>query len=193
MINKKNLGLYEKFVVTRTDNKHLPGEKHEHCKYFVLDLNHDKHAPAAIAAYAESCKDEYPALATDLRSWLVKDGKRIEGYDSYAFAEKFEIANPVAPTAAVDANVMDKNTSNHPQKCPVTGRDFFLVIDHPILGNVATYGGPYDSYTIPEWNGEEFRSERFDHDTGEWVEGGEPYPFILVDESEFIKMLEAAS
>lgn len=79
----------------------------------------------------------------------------------------------------------------YPEKCPITGRDFFMVLEHPSLGPVATYGGPFDSYTIPEWNryDSEFRSERYDHDGGYWVDGGEPYPFFLIDESEYIQII----
>lgn len=212
-------------------------------------------------------------VSVGIGDWLVRDGKRIDGYDSYEFLEKFEpeggstkplltnrncpfcgssdiqsyerfvisdkdnlpvimnrcnhcgseatqdwwrtrtgnfVRNNALESAAVLARTgefapkelaqqiralktnaqdpMDKNISNHPQKCPVTGRDFFLVMNHPTLGDVATYGGPYDSYTIPEWDGEEFRSERYDHDEGCWVEGGEPYPFILISEDKLIRI-----
>ncbi len=68
----KTKGLYEKFTVTRTDGKSGPGAKHEGCKYFVLDLIHDKHAVAAIYAYAESCKNEYPLLSKDLNALFWK-------------------------------------------------------------------------------------------------------------------------
>ncbi|ELI3913496.1 ead/Ea22-like family protein, partial [Escherichia coli] len=34
-----------------------------------------------------------------------------------------------------------------PDICPITGRAFFMWIEHPTLGNVPTYGGPLDSYT----------------------------------------------
>lgn len=62
----KHRGLYNKFIVQRTDGSSGPGGKHENCRYFVLDLTHDKHAPAALEAYAYSCRNEYPALAADL-------------------------------------------------------------------------------------------------------------------------------
>lgn len=76
----------------------------------------------------------------------------------------------------------------HPEKCPITGRPFFMVLDHPELGPVPTYGGPFDSYTIPApegeptdpWHERELRCERFDHDAGYWVEGGEPIPLRIV-------------
>jgi hypothetical protein len=65
-MNDSIKGLYHKFDVQRTDGSSSKGGKHEKCDYFVLDLTHDKHAPAAIRAYAESCQNEYPMLAIDL-------------------------------------------------------------------------------------------------------------------------------
>lgn len=62
----KDRGLYGKFRVERVDGSSAPGQKHHNCQYFVLDLTHDKHAPAALRAYADSCKAEYPKLADDL-------------------------------------------------------------------------------------------------------------------------------
>lgn len=59
-------GLYQKFIVERTDGSSKRGGKHEHCEYYVLDLNHDKHAIPALEAYAASCRSEYPQLADDL-------------------------------------------------------------------------------------------------------------------------------
>lgn len=60
-----------------------------------------------------------------------------------------------------------------PDKCPITRRDFFMEID-----GVPTYGGPFDSYTIPEmlgtpdqsWHDRELFVRRFDHDRGHWVD-----------------------
>jgi len=62
----RSQGLYEKFVVTRTDGHSEPGGKHHECEYFVLDCNHDPHARAALKAYANSCRPDYPELARDL-------------------------------------------------------------------------------------------------------------------------------
>ena len=63
----KSRGLYHKFNVTRTDGDgNYPGDKHRDCEYFVLDLDHDPHAIAAIRAYADSCFKEYPDLSLDL-------------------------------------------------------------------------------------------------------------------------------
>lgn len=62
----KTKGIYRKFNVERVDGSSGPGRKHEHCRYYVLDLDHDSHAPAAIRAYADSCRADYPALAADM-------------------------------------------------------------------------------------------------------------------------------
>lgn len=62
----KSQGIYKKFNVTRTDGSSAPGGKHENCFYFVLDLNHDPHAKAALKAYADSCRTDYPLLAGDI-------------------------------------------------------------------------------------------------------------------------------
>ena len=61
--------LYNKFYVRRTDlserdenSKHYGG-----CDYFVLDLDHDPYAPAALLAYANACEGTHPTLAAELR------------------------------------------------------------------------------------------------------------------------------
>jgi hypothetical protein len=59
-------GLYNKFRVERTDGSSVPGGKHECCRYFVLDLDHDRFALQALLAYARACRAERPELAADL-------------------------------------------------------------------------------------------------------------------------------
>lgn len=65
-----------------------------------------------------------------------------------------------------------------PDRCPFTGREFWGNITHPELGEVATYGGPFDTYTLPARtdDDEEYFVRRFDHDRGHW----------LLDDMEFI-------
>ena len=70
-MNAPDNGLFGKFIVNRVDGRDAPGEKHAGCEYFVLDLSHDSHALPAIAAYAQSCEQEYPALAADLKSKII--------------------------------------------------------------------------------------------------------------------------
>lgn len=71
--DKRRRGLYEKFYVMRNDGKSAVGKKHFKCQYFVLDLVHDPHAKAALAAYADSCESDYPVLARDLRRAAVDE------------------------------------------------------------------------------------------------------------------------
>lgn len=89
-------GLFRKYIVTRTDGSDKPGGKHENCEYFVLDVGHDKHAPAALLAYAKSCKATHPELAADLldRYELVPLVERVEAFfprhESAASAQRVE-------------------------------------------------------------------------------------------------------
>lgn len=67
----KSKGLYGKFVVTRTDGSSNTDEKHDGCRYFVLDLDHDVLSRPAVAAYADAARSAgYEALADDLDEWL---------------------------------------------------------------------------------------------------------------------------
>ncbi|ECI0429696.1 ead/Ea22-like family protein [Salmonella enterica subsp. enterica] len=77
-----------------------------------------------------------------------------------------------------------------PDVCPITGRRFFMWIEHPSLGYVPTYGGPFDSYTIPTRDSSgEFSCERYDHDVGGWVEG-ETIGLYLIDDDEQCRVCE---
>lgn len=67
-------GLYRKYEVNRIDDK---AEKHADCQYFVLDLDHDEHSVAALEAYAESCKAQYPTLAFDLRHTAAATARKL--------------------------------------------------------------------------------------------------------------------
>jgi hypothetical protein len=64
-------GLHDKFRVERTDGKSAPGAKHDGCRYFVLDLDHDAAALRALQAYAEVCAADRPELAADLQVMLA--------------------------------------------------------------------------------------------------------------------------
>lgn len=61
-------GLFQKFIVTRTDGSSGPGGKHEGCEYFVLDIDHDPLHKPALEAYANACESTHPQLADDLRT-----------------------------------------------------------------------------------------------------------------------------
>ena len=64
-----------------------------------------------------------------------------------------------------------------PFKCPITGREYWGHVTHPEHGSVPTYGGPFDTYMIPERTGEigaddEWTVERYDQDAAEWLTEG---------------------
>lgn len=90
-----NRGIYHKFNITRTDRSSASGGKHENCRYFVLDLNHDPHAPAALLAYAESCKDTHPVLSADLRKESMTDkltpSETLYGFCGWLTSRKEEV------------------------------------------------------------------------------------------------------
>ena len=65
-----NRGVYKKFEVTRTDGSSAEGGKHHGCRYFVLDLDHDPHARAAMEAYAKSVRKTHPKLYADILNGL---------------------------------------------------------------------------------------------------------------------------
>lgn len=82
-----------------------------------------------------------------------------------------------------------------PAKCPITGREYWGWIKHPEKGAVPVYGGHYDSYTIPEMQGEpstpyherELVCEHYDHDAGTWKDP-EIIPLRVVNESHLFKL-----
>lgn len=72
--NDKHMGLYQKFIVKRSDGSHRKGGKHHDCTYFVLDLVHDEFAKEALLAYARACKKKFPMLCLDLHK--VAEGRQ---------------------------------------------------------------------------------------------------------------------
>ncbi len=68
----KGKGAYKKFHVERTDGRSEEGEKHHDCEYHVLDLNHDPFALPALIAYRDACMQEYPLLAADLTTVVMR-------------------------------------------------------------------------------------------------------------------------
>jgi hypothetical protein len=70
----KSLGLLPegKFHVERLDGTDGPLQKHNGCRYFVLDVTHDPHAQPALRAYAESARaDGFQSLADDIEEELL--------------------------------------------------------------------------------------------------------------------------
>ena len=65
-------GLGQKYVVTRIDGRDTPGEKHDGCQYFVLDLTHDIAAREAAMQYAWRIRLDNPQLSDEIKN-LVRD------------------------------------------------------------------------------------------------------------------------
>jgi len=91
-------GLFRKFIVQRVDRSDQFGGKHYGCEYYVLDLTHDEHAPAALHAYALSCKDTHPQLSVDLLTQFPHPP---------ADAQQQDVAHEIIGTQAVDSVKQD--------------------------------------------------------------------------------------
>lgn len=69
-MQNKTEGLIHKFNVSRERD---PEHKHDSCRYFVLDPQHDFMARSALVYYAVLARDHgFIALADDLDEWLTK-------------------------------------------------------------------------------------------------------------------------
>ncbi|HHQ6598097.1 TPA: hypothetical protein ACSTLU_004403 [Serratia fonticola] len=102
---------------------------------------------------------------------LSADGEFLTyGQPSKNWRESLE-KRPVSMAAAERANNVPDDQRWCPDVDPITGRKLFMWLNHPDLGYVPTYGGPYDSYTLAERdNAGGFSVHRYDHDRGAWVE-----------------------
>ena len=69
---------FYKFIVSRTDGTSAPGGKHEKCRYFVLDIDHDPFAREAVRIYAQQCRNDYPLLANDIIEQFVMPAPKVE-------------------------------------------------------------------------------------------------------------------
>ena len=122
------------------------------------------------------------AFLRDRSRTLKTEGEALPGIEQHiaeldAWAgevERLSSAQVSSPHASATLREM-KESRWCPDACPITGKPFFMWMEHPEHGYVPTYGGPYDSYTIAEPDADGFfRSEHYDHDRGEWIEGGAP-------------------
>lgn len=83
-----------------------------------------------------------------------------------------------------------------PDACPITGLPFFMWIEHHKTGQmVPTYGGPYDSYTIPEKDDDgSYCRERYDHDRGGWLtDCTEDVGIQIVSDQAYVSVQPAAT
>jgi hypothetical protein len=66
-------GLYPKYELHRI-NEDRSHRFHVFTPFFVLRYDTDPHARAALVAYAESCRNEYPQLADELLGEVTAHG-----------------------------------------------------------------------------------------------------------------------
>lgn len=72
-VDDRSRGLYNKYRVERIGG--TPG-KHEHCMFFVLDVDHDPFAIPALIAYESFATMSYPKLASDIRQLIDSEHLR---------------------------------------------------------------------------------------------------------------------
>ena len=148
--------LHPKYVVNRTDGD--PTGKHKRCVYFVLDLDHDEHAIAAIRAYARSCKDDNPELAAQ----LLKAAKNPPTYcgcrESFCAHSLGAAFSPNGPGEMVATIVMDNIASATPQELEEIHRR----CAHPEWEYTTTHSPRKTETSPPEGNGWERNDKVWD-------------------------------
>jgi len=140
--------------------------------------------------------DELQDLAHSAYEEALSFGLSVDTFLRYFKGIRNRLAQPSAAPPAPGGDVLERRSetgmpmsANAPEKCPITRRPFFMVISHPELGWVPTYGGPYDSYTIPHMEGKpdepyherELTCHHYDHDYGGWVDD-ESIPMRVINE-----------
>jgi hypothetical protein len=152
-------GLYRKYFVQRLDERDatpdvllrlmrldtrerpmrertaLPPPKHDRCRYYVLDLDHDKFAGPALRAYAAACAAEFPALAADLRRLAPPSAE----------GEAHAAAKGATPVSTYDGRTWLSTGSG---RAPASGEA------HADPGRCSVCGGPggyteVDGFSIP--------------------------------------------
>lgn len=110
-------GLYGKYHVEKTNGRPV-------AECFVLEA-HDRHAIAALRAYAESCAKDYPSLATDLETmagrWEDGQGRpRIEPpkCDTCGRARTLRDAYDYNPIQVVTGQRLGWCTGDGGETCP---------------------------------------------------------------------------
>lgn len=115
-INDSDRGIYDKYDVRRTDGSSEPGGKHHGDQHFVLNLTTDKHAVPAILTYAESCQQDFPALARDLRAIAQE---KLQSINEFAPVPETTLPNgTVVPAFQVARYLSSKGAGSIAQSIP---------------------------------------------------------------------------
>jgi hypothetical protein len=107
-------GLHRKYQVTRTDGSSGEGGKHEHCAYFVLDLEHDEFAIPALKAYAKACRKTHPELADDLERIVATEPTRCACREAVCPHSMFRAFTPQTPSEMADSLMNDVTDRSKP-------------------------------------------------------------------------------
>ncbi|ECB6048799.1 ead/Ea22-like family protein [Salmonella enterica subsp. enterica serovar Oslo] len=159
-----------------TEGRSIADDHYEQSRVTIVDVSD----PEVLALLDENIQIQREKDATEAVALALRDDMR-DAREQLEEAEKQIVE--LSRAASV-------NSQWKPDVCPVTGRQFFMWIEHETLGYVPTYGGPFDSYTIPTRDSSgEFSCERYDHDLGGWV-GGEFIGLYLIDDDEQCRVIE---
>lgn len=148
----------------------------------------DKMVAVAQAWMKENQVSRYRCL-----SWA---GMREAAEGEYvAYPHLFVAIQEIDQLKAECQRLREEAASVIPDRCPITGLPFFMTIQDEDGRMVPTYGGPYDSYTIPEIEGDsktplherEFTRRRYDHDAGGWIDGCEVVGQRLIEDDQLLK------
>lgn len=133
-------GLYRKFEVRRVDGSDKPGGKHDGCAYFVLDIDHDPHAPAALSAYAAACEASHRQLAADLRQkWgalpvgqneLTKRLMQAARQDALTWQDRFYIGQAIAHIQASQADSAVREVPEEPEEPEEPAPEMYVAAPH---------------------------------------------------------------
>lgn len=142
----------------------------------------------ASRALQDSAPDHVHVAWNGLGDAMVIPGASMDAVTYYKAPPPLRSADAKAPV----------NVGAYPDSCPFTGQPFFMVIEHPSLGWVPTYGGPFDSYTIPQsdtaapcsHDDREFYRHRYDHDRGGWVDD-ESISLRIIEEGDLYLLEDA--
>ncbi|EHG0014469.1 ead/Ea22-like family protein [Salmonella enterica subsp. enterica serovar Magwa] len=159
-----------------TEGRSIADDHYEQSRVTIVDVSD----PDVLALLDENIQLQREKDAIEAVTLALRDDMR-------QAREQLEEAEKQIVKLSRAASV---NSQWKPDVCPVTGRKFFMWIEHETLGYVPTYGGPFDSYTIPTRDSSgEFSCERYDHDFGGWV-GGEFIGLYLIDDDEQCRVCE---
>ena len=117
-------------------------------------------------------------LADYIAYWKLDDLANPQHRHGLHMGQRMALALRAARQEAAEVEKLraerDAITKGYPSVCPFTGLKFFMELQLPDDEGgaiVPTYGGPFDSYTIPERDSDgHYFQYRYDHDEGGWLE-----------------------